>query len=439
MLRPLAKASDDSREKVATWGKRVTDVTIAAIQVYNRVGLAAKTAGTETTMSVVGMYNRLQLAARNTTMAAIAMHNRVGLAARNAVSSAIAEYSKLGSKRIRAPIVDGVKAPQLPIGKKADGGGSESKGGLLTAGAAGAVAGLAVGAIVQGTRALAGYGAQALQTASEIKQLSASTGASSDAVQVWNAIAKSSGAGPDAVKGSFKGLAAAVEGANSGNKDFVAIFKQLGIATQDAEGKTRPLGTLLREVGGALGSIEDPAQKAVLTQKLLSEAGLQLAPAFAGGAEGVDALVGKYKALGVTMSSETVAKMDSVNQKVKDVQASFAKIGPQVLVAFAPLIDTISTTLLPLLPVLAESFAPIVSALAEGLGPIVKSVLPVVGQLFQELLPIIGNLVPVVSEVVSIFASALGPVLQGLLPILGSLLKAIFSPRCSRWQPRSSH
>jgi phage-related protein len=422
----MAKASDDSREKVNAWGKRITDVTVAAIQVYNRVGLAAKTAGTETTMSVVGMYNRLQLAARNATMATIAMHNRVGLAARNAVSSAVAEYNKLGTKRVRAPIVDSIRSPQLPtVGKKDSKGGGESKGGLLTAGAAGAVAGLAVGAVVQGARALADYGSQALETANQIKALSATTGASGQAIQIWTAIAKNSGAGPDAVKGSFKGLAAAVDGANNGNKEFTALFQQLGVSIKDAEGKTRPMGTLLREVGGALGEIEDPAKRAVATQKLLSEAGLQLAPAFEGGGQAVDALVGKFSTLGVTMSGPTIEKLAAVDQKVKDLKAGFGKIGPEMLVAFAPMIDVISSTLLPLLPMIAQQIAPIVQQLAEGLGPVIQSVLPLFGDMLKELMPVFAALIPVVVQVATVLVSALGPVLQGIVPVLSQVMQAI--------------
>jgi hypothetical protein len=393
---------DGSFDGVSDKARRAAD---GASRGLDRIGRTAR----DVRFAVAPMLDPIQAAARRT----LDTIQRWSTGVTSAVSKT--------ADRVRAA------AARRPSGGGGGGGGdggAQRAPGVLAGAVASTIGNVAASAIVSGTKALVDFGRQALATASEVKGLSDATGANKQAIQTWIAIAKDTGVPTEAIKGSLKGLAMQVNAANDGNKDAVKLFADLGVAVQDADGKTRPMGTLLREVAGRLGDIEDPAKRATLAQKALTEQGLLLLPAFAGGSKGVDEMVAKFQKLGATMSDETVDKMDAVNHKIDDLKLVFSQIGPVVLTAFAPLIETIVDTVMPLLPALVQSIEPFIQAIAAGLKPVVEAVFPLLGTLIQQVVPIIGELTPVIAEVIQALAAGLVPVVAQLAPVVVRLLRA---------------
>jgi hypothetical protein len=353
---------------------------------------------------------------------------RTGLALKDSISSATAAASasvqgwvsrvtaaaRSAASKLRESVSRRSSAPEEGSAKPS--GGSS----LL----AGAVGGAVVGAAIAGAAALKRYASQALESAGAINDLRAATGANAATIQIWTGIVEQSGASQSDLRAGLKSLNLELAKANGGNKEAAKLFEQLGVATKNADGSARPLGTVFREVGGALGDIADPAKRAEVANKALGKAHLALLPAFEGGSQAVNEQVAKFQNLAV-MSDETVSKMDSVGDTIDSIKQQFRAIGPTVLTAFLPLIETISNTLLPLLPTLVAAITPIVEALATGLKPVIETVLPLFGTLLKAITPIVQQLAPVLGSLVAQLAEALAPALQQLLPALTDILLAL--------------
>lgn len=197
----------------------------------------------------------------------------------------------------------------------------------------------AIGAWVEGT----------LKAADAVGELSARLGAGTDDVQVWMAFASQAGASSEDLSASFKGLANQLQAVASGDKAAKAAFKELGIETTGWEKKLPPLGDTLALVGGKLAELDDQGKRVALTQKLLSEGGLKLAPGFRGGTEAVQEQIAKLKELAVVYDEDFIAQSKAANDELGMFKAQFGGLGSELILTFLPALRGAVTGLTPLI------------------------------------------------------------------------------------------
>lgn len=197
---------------------------------------------------------------------------------------------------------------------------------------------------------------QTLEAAGAVEDLADRLGMGIEEVQVWSAFAKRGGADTEALSASMKGLANAMQGAANGGKEQRAAFEALGISTDNWKKGLPSLTETLALVGGRLGEVDNEGQRLALTQKLLSEGGLKLAPAFKGGTKAVQEQLEKLKELAVVYDEDFVKSAGEAGDELDLFKAQFSGLGSEMILTFLPVLRNVVTTMTPFIRGIREAF-----------------------------------------------------------------------------------
>lgn len=176
--------------------------------------------------------------------------------------------------------------------------------------------------IVQGIR---GFVEGLTQQATTLQDLSDQLSIGTQDLQRWGLAAELSGANQDTLA---RGLLILQKNAEGNEK----AFKALGVDVRDAGGNAKETTALFREVGLAIGSLEDPSARTKAALEILGKPGAKLAPMFANGAEGLDRLLGELDRLGGGLSEDALRDINNFDDamvrweiRTRAVKASIAK------------------------------------------------------------------------------------------------------------------
>jgi hypothetical protein len=176
--------------------------------------------------------------------------------------------------------------------------------------------------IVQGIR---GFVEGLTQQATTLQDLSDQLSVGTQDLQRWGLAAELSGANQDTLA---RGLLILQKNAEGNEK----AFRSLGVDVRDAGGNAKETTALFREVGLAIGSLEDPSARTKAALEILGKPGAKLAPMFANGAEGLDQLLGELDRLGGGLSEDALRDINDFDDamvrwemRTRAVKASIAK------------------------------------------------------------------------------------------------------------------
>lgn len=170
-----------------------------------------------------------------------------------------------------------------------------------------AVAGaFAANAVVQG---LAQMVEQTAQLGANIKDTSVKLGVATDALQELRYAAELSGGSTDLMDSSLERLSRNLAAAREGG-EAAEMFRSLGIAVEDASGRTRAADEVLGDVADKLVAMEDPAKKVDTAFKLFGRSGTAMVTVLAEGREGLQALREEAHALGGVLDKELIEQAD---------------------------------------------------------------------------------------------------------------------------------
>ncbi len=193
-----------------------------------------------------------------------------------------------------------------------------------------------------------------------------------------------------------------------------AALDSLGIKSEDAAGKIRPINDLLFEVSDKFQMMEDGPEKAGLAMKLFGKQGADLIPVLNAGRAGIEGLMAAGRASGAVQSPEQIEAAHkaylahmALNQAIAGVSN---ELGAALLPSFAKLADLLSKQVIPV----------VLRLVNEGLARL-KQFLGDIG-INQGILAAsvaFGVLVPVLYAVAGAALAATWASLPLLLPIVG--------------------
>lgn len=131
--------------------------------------------------------------------------------------------------------------------------------------------------------------------------------------QVVNKFAQLAGASTAALSNTIKQLAKNTINAADGAKAQAQAFKELDIEIKKNDGTFKDTTTLLFEVGGALGELEDGTKRLALAQKLLGKEATAILPAFKDGKEAALAQLAALRELAVAYDQEAANAAEAFN------------------------------------------------------------------------------------------------------------------------------
>lgn len=142
--------------------------------------------------------------------------------------------------------------------------------------AAGAAAG--VTAFVAVTKALTDMVGESAQAAKTLRNLSQTTGLSTESAQKWDHVLRSVGSSLESASGDLSGLQQKMSEAATGSGEAAELFAALGVSVKDTSGALKTTDQLLPELISSLQEMEDTTQRNAIASKLLGSTGSALIP-----------------------------------------------------------------------------------------------------------------------------------------------------------------
>src|SRR5882672_4562977 len=115
-----------------------------------------------------------------------------------------------------------------------------------------------------------------------------------------------------------------------------AVFKRLGVAFQDADGKARDIYTVFTEVGTALDKYRSSGERAYLAQLLFNRGFRDILPLFANGGHEIEKLTKEWGDMGVAMSDVEIKAGVKLYEAFAKITVTMQNLQVKLLSAFSP-------------------------------------------------------------------------------------------------------
>jgi hypothetical protein len=127
--------------------------------------------------------------------------------------------------------------------------------------------------------------------------------------------------------------------------DSTNAFQKLGISTVDAGGKQKDFNTILFEVADKFKSMPNGIDKTALSMELFGRSGKEMVKVLNLGSQGIRDLEQQAEKLGLTLTPETVGKVEAYIQSQKDLKQSTDAMKIAIGTATAPVLTKFNQTL----------------------------------------------------------------------------------------------
>jgi TP901 family phage tail tape measure protein len=165
---------------------------------------------------------------------------------------------------------------------------------------------------------------------SELADMSARTGLSVEALSELKYAAEQTGSDLNAVEAGVRKMQKTLGAAAQGSDDAAAAFEVLGLSVNELMRMTPD--RQFQAIARALAKVPNPALKSAAAMALFGKSGTALLPM----AEDMDALVGKARKLGLTMSRDDAEAADKLGDAMDTLSASAKKVAVTIGAALAP-------------------------------------------------------------------------------------------------------
>lgn len=172
----------------------------------------------------------------------------------------------------------------------------------------------------------------------EIAKTGRQLGINVNTLYAWQNAAEYAGASAEDLTKGLKTLSKRALDADDGLKEAKDSFDRLGVSATDSGGNLKNNEQLLRDVGIALGKVQNETERTALAQELFGRSGLKLIPLFAQGEKGLDALLAKTKEFGIDLTSFASLSEDA-RDRMKDWDIATFGLKATLITTFLPAIN----------------------------------------------------------------------------------------------------
>ena len=163
---------------------------------------------------------------------------------------------------------------------------------------------------------LKNFATAALNTADQLKGLTAETGLSSTELQKLRYIGEDVGVGIETMATSMKRIVKSMESARDGAGTQAEAYKKLGIQITETNGELRDGNTVYGEVLNALGKMTNETERDALAQIVLGRSATELNAIIELGADGMKELGDQAENTGAIMSEGAVTALDNLGDSI---------------------------------------------------------------------------------------------------------------------------
>lgn len=180
--------------------------------------------------------------------------------------------------------------------------------------------------------------------AEEIGRVTAMTGLASGEVQNFTSIVEASGGNAESAVATLTKLEKNMVDAARGGNDAALAFKELGIETTTADGRIRPVQSVLEDLADKFKNSEDGAAKTAYAMQLMGKGGAQLIPVLNQGKEGLSEFNKELEKTQSNMSEGQISKFAKLDDMIDMLGKSWEGFKLAVATYFEPAAEIIVKT-----------------------------------------------------------------------------------------------
>jgi hypothetical protein len=220
--------------------------------------------------------------------------------------------------------------------------GMEKKFQGLRAGAAGAVGAVAgVVTALAGLSTLVTSARAAIDLGDSLDDLAEKTGVSASRLSELRFASEVAGTSFEDLQGGLRKLGNQIAAAGQGQKEAIALFKDLGVSATNADGSLRGVDEVLLDVADAFSQYRDGAGKSALAQDIFGKSGASLIPVLNKGSEGIRDLTEQGRKLGAVIGNDAAAAAAAFNDNIKLFQVTAQQATVQLVGDLLPSINLV--------------------------------------------------------------------------------------------------
>ena len=179
-----------------------------------------------------------------------------------------------------------------------------------------------------------------VEQADAMDHMAVATGLNTQELQAWQLGAAEADVDAQAFGVSLRKLSLALSGGGDEAGTGAKLFKDLKIATKDANGEVRGLGDVLPEISEHFKGMSDGAEKSALATKLFGRQGSQLIPLLNKGANGIKDLRIELDELGGGFSPDFIEQASKVDENMKRLNQAWTSTKVKIGGFFLPALDS---------------------------------------------------------------------------------------------------
>jgi hypothetical protein len=215
--------------------------------------------------------------------------------------------------------------------------------GSVSIGAATSIAKIGTVAVTAAAAGLAVLAKQSFEYIDTIGKTASRTGIATETLQAFQLAALESGTTIEQAQKGLEKFARSIGDAQRGLKTQQDIFKDLGVAIDNADGSTRNFEEILKDVAQAISKMGSEADRATVLANLFGRAGIQFTEIFYNGAQGLEDFIQKARDFGIILSEKTIRQTEKFNDTMALIGLQVKNFINNVFAAFVPVLQVFAT------------------------------------------------------------------------------------------------
>ncbi len=207
------------------------------------------------------------------------------------------------------------------------------------------IAGVVV-AITAGVTYMVQAFTKTVQIGAQLYEMSQKTGIAVEKLSLLRYVADQTGTSMESLEKATGFFAKNIMNAADGGSQQAEYFKKLGINIRDTNGNFKDTDVLMLEVADRFKGMPDGVTKTALAMNLFGRSGKDMIPMLNEGSAGIQKMMARADALGLSFSKDGAAAAHEFEQKLKDLKSSSegtaVSIGQKLLPAVIALLDKLS-------------------------------------------------------------------------------------------------
>jgi len=196
-------------------------------------------------------------------------------------------------------------------------------------------------AITAGAVALAAFSSKTADSTREMIKWADRLDISKEKFSQLVGMGKRVGAELDSVGDAVKDLNERIADAAAGNKNFEDQFRKIGLSSREL--LKLPIEEQFIKVGAAIGMMTNAADRNLVSQELMAEAGFHMLPAFKAGEKGMRDMMKASVELGDALTAKEVKRFQELEVAMNQLAVEAAAAGQAIGTEFIPVIKWLST------------------------------------------------------------------------------------------------